>query len=66
MSVHDLFEEERSISAGGDKIPDWLRQLDRESRERQRRIIVNIDDGVEPDPRKRNERTGNQRRGESK
>jgi hypothetical protein len=66
MSIHDLFDQGRPLSAGNDEIPEWLRQLDRESRERQRRIIVNIDDGVEPDPRKRNEGTGNHRRGESK
>lgn len=35
------------------QIPEWLRQLDRESQQRQRRVIVQIDDDdevLEPPP----------------
>ena len=56
MSIHDLVGGERRVAGETDKIPEWLRRLDRESRERQRRIIAHIDDGVDPDRSKRKER----------
>lgn len=55
MSNH-LVEGERRVVGKSEKIPEWLRRLDRESRERQRRIITNIDEGVEPERRRRQER----------
>ena len=53
MSIQNVIAGEGRVAGESEKIPDWLRRLDRESRERQRRIVVHIDDGVDPDPSKR-------------